>query len=116
MWARAVLAGDIGKLRLMTSAIGSHVFTPGRDAVDLMLTAGASYRVIPVLRLGAEYVVQDIEGLWEADEAEGGVRHFVGPTASLELAKRVFITAGPAFGLSKDSPRVLGRLGATYAF
>jgi hypothetical protein len=116
MWARASIAASVKGARFVVTALGSHVFANGRDPVDLLLTAGATYAVLPILRLGAEYSVQDLEGAFEHDEADGGVRHFLGPTASLELAKRVHLTAGPAFGLSKDSPRVLGRVAAAYTF
>lgn len=116
-WGRVTVAGDIGPVRLALMGLGSHIFSPGRDAIDLLVSAGASVRVVSILRLGAEYVVQDLEGVWEGEEeeAEGGVRHFLSPMASLELG-RVRLTAGPAFGLSPDSPRVLGRLQAGYAF
>jgi hypothetical protein len=118
-WGRASVGGDLGKARLVLTALGSHVFAPGtekRDGVDLLLTAGASYALGDIVRVGAEYVVQDLEGAWDPDEAEGGIRHFLSPMASLTLAKHVYINGGPAFGLSKESPRVLGRIAATYAF
>jgi hypothetical protein len=123
LWGRVAVAGDLGPARLVFTALGEHVFatpTPDepaqRDDIDLVLTAGASFELTQALHLGAEYVVQDLEGVWDPEEAEGGVRHFVGPVASLELARRVRITAGPAFGLSSGSPNVLGRLAAMYAF
>jgi hypothetical protein len=81
------------------------------------VSTGVSYSILDSLRMGAEYLVQDLEGAWEKDEADGGIRHFVGPNLALELADhRVKLAAGPAFGLSPGSPRVLGRLAATYAF
>lgn len=116
MWGRASIAASFRNARFVVTALGSHIFEKGRDPVDFLVTAGASYAVIPILRLGVEYTVQDLEGLWEAEEADGGVRHFLGPTASLELTKRVRITAGPSFGLSQGSPAVLGRMSASYAF
>jgi hypothetical protein len=116
VWGRVTAAGDLGPVRLAVSGLGAHVFAPGRDALDLLLTAGASYRVASFFRLGAEYVVQDLEGAWEEDEEEGGVRHFLSPTATLELYHRVRISAGPAFGLSPASPKVLGRLQAGFGF
>jgi len=116
-WARASVAGDIGRMRLIFNALGSKVLNPARDDIDVVLTAGASYAVMPkLLRVGVEYVVQDLEGAWEPDEADGGIRHFLGAVASLELARRVRLSAGPALGLSQGSPSVLGRLTATYAF
>lgn len=116
VWSRASVAASLRDARFVVTAVGSHIFEKGRDPVDFLITAGATYAVIPILRVGVEYTVQDLEGLWEPEEADGGVRHFLGPTASLELAKRVHLTAGPAFGLSKGSPGVLGRVAAAYAF
>ena len=124
VWGRASIAGNIGHLRLVLTGLGEHVFSgpgtgPGsalRDGVDLLVTAGASYRVTDLFQLGAEYVVQDLEGLWDPGELDGGARHFIGPTATLALARHVQIGAGPSFGLSPQSPRVLGRMSASYAF
>lgn len=115
VWGRVTVAGDIGPVRLTLMGLGSHIFAPDRDAFDLLVSAGASYRVIRVLSLGVEYVAQDIEDAWEEEEEDGGIRHFVSPMASLELG-RVRLTAGPAFGLSEGSPRVLGRLQAGFSF
>lgn len=116
-WGRVTLAGDVGPVRLVLMGLGSHIFAPDRDAIDLLVSTGATVKVVSFLRVGAEYVVQDLEGAWEGEEeeAEGGVRHFLSPMASLDLG-RVRLTAGPAFGLSPDSPRVLGRLQAGYSF
>ena len=96
------------------TALGEHVFESARDGIDILLTTGASFAVGPVVRRGAEYVVQDLEGAWEPDEADGGIRHLVGPTATLQIARRVQLAAGPAFGLSEGSPQVLGRLAAAW--
>ena len=92
------------------------MFADGRDAVDVMVQAGASYRIVSVLRAGVEYVGQDLEEAFNSG-AEGGARHFVGPTASLQLLSDCLTaSAGPAFGLSDRSPRVLGRMAVAYAF
>ncbi|MCC6554271.1 MAG: hypothetical protein IT372_14915 [Polyangiaceae bacterium] len=115
IWGRVGVAGDLGAARLSFTALGEHVLAEGRDGMDVLLTSGVSYRLGPA-RLGLEYVVQDLEGAWDPEEADGGIRHFIGPTAALELGRRVQIAAGPAFGLAQGSPDVLGRLAATYAF
>ena len=116
-WGRVAFAQDVGRARLGTMVHGEHIAAAGRDAVDLMLTAGASYAVTGPLRLGAEYVAQDIEGALDGDEAEGGVRHFLGPTAAVDLAShRLSLVGGPSFGLSKGSPPVVGRLAIAWAF
>jgi hypothetical protein len=116
-WARVTVAQDVGRARLALTAHGEHVFTAGRDAVDVMLMAGASVALFGPLRGGVEYVVQDLEGAIDDEEAEQGVRHFVGPNLSLELdRRRLHVTAGPAIGLSHDSPRLLARAAIAYSF
>lgn len=47
-------------------------FTAARDPIDLYAVAGASYRVLDSLRVGAEYVVQDIEGVWNPKKPKAG--------------------------------------------
>jgi hypothetical protein len=108
---------DVARLRLGTTLHAERVLAAGRDAVDVLVMAGASYRVFGPLRAGVEYVAQDLEGFFDPEEAEGGVRHFVGPTASLALAEeRLSIVVGPALGLTYATPQLVGRAGIAYAF
>jgi hypothetical protein len=60
-------------------------FASDRDEVDVMLTLGFSYDLSRMVRVGIEAVGQDLEGFWDDEEAEGGARLFVGPTASLAI-------------------------------
>ncbi len=116
-WGRATVAVDAGPARMMLSTVVSHIFAPGRDPVDLLVSTGVSFKLHPIFRLGAEYVIQDLEGLWEKEEEEdGGIRHFLGATASLDLGRRVRIVAGPSVGLTRESPRVMGKVMAYYMF
>jgi hypothetical protein len=115
-WVQAAFSGDIQRLRLATTIHGEHVFWNGRDPLDVMVSLGASYRVAGAFRLGAEYVGQDLEEL-AAPAAEAGARHFVGPTASMQLLQgRLTMVAGPAVGLSAYSPTFLGRIAVAYGF
>lgn len=115
-WARLTLTRDLGRVRLLGTFHGEHVFAGARDALDLMVVAGANVRVGGPLRLGAEYVGQDLEGALD-DEAEGGVRHFVGPTASVvTFDDRLSFVCGPAIGLSYASPKLLGRAALSWSF
>ncbi len=117
MFARVAATYDAGPVRLAGTLHGEHVFAEDRDAVDLLVMLGASYRLAGPVRLGLEYVGQDLEEIGTGDDAEGGARHFIGPTASLELLqRRLFIDFGPAVGLSYQSPRLVGRLALAYAF
>jgi hypothetical protein len=115
-WAQAAITADIQRLRLGLTAHGEHVFADGRDGVDVMLKAGINYRIVDWLRAGVEYVGQDLEESFK-DGAEGGARHFVGPTAAVQLLQdRLTIVAGPSLGLSSASPQFLGRLALAYGF
>jgi len=115
-WVQAAFSGDIDRLRLGTTVHAEHVFSPGRDAVDVMVQAGATYRVVGMLRAGVEYIGQDLEETF-ADAAEGGARHFIGPTASIQLLQdRLTMVAGPSIGLSQFSPSFVGRFGLSYGF
>jgi hypothetical protein len=76
----------------------------------------ASVKATDWLRSSTEYVVQDLEGAWDQEEPDGGIRHFVSANAALLLANRVQILLSPALGLSPNSPRFWGRLTAAYAF
>jgi hypothetical protein len=115
-WAQASFAADFQRVRVATTVHAEHVFSGGRDPMDVMVQAGASYRVAGDFRAGIEYVGQDIEESF-APGAEDGARHFIGPIASLQLFQRRFtVVAGPSVGLTAHSPDVLGRLGASYNF
>lgn len=115
-WGRFTLSQDVGRARFAGTLHGEHVFAHGRDGVDVMVVAGANYQVYGPMRLGVEYVGQDLEESL-GDAAEGGARHFVGPTASVvAMGDRLSIVGGPSVGLSYGSPRVLGRLGLAYSF
>jgi len=117
VWGRVTFAQDIGRLRIGTTLHGEHVLARGRDGIDVMMMAGASYRVLAPLRAVVEYVAQDLEGAFDDDEAEKGVRHFVGPTLETELLdRRLTIVGGPAFGLTPQSPSVVGRLALAYSY
>jgi len=107
---------DIHRLRLAAMTHTERSFAANRDRVDLYAAAGASYRVLDSLRVGAEYVGQDLEGAWESDEAEGGVRHFVGGTLAWAPTSQLLVAAGPAFGLDRSSPDVLGKAQLSYLF
>ena len=116
VWMQAAVSADFKSLRLGLTAHGEHVFASGRDGVDLMIKAGTSYRLSDWFRAGIEWVGQDLEATVNGD-AEGGARHFVGPTAALELLQnRLTVIAGPSVGLSDRSPKVLGRVAVAYGF
>jgi hypothetical protein len=115
-WMRFAIAQDLQRLRLGATVHGEHVFARGRDPVDVLVMAGASCAVVGPLRAGIEYVAQDLEESFSG-EAEGGMRHFVGPQVGLELLhKSLSITTGPALGLGPNSPAFSGRFALAYEY
>lgn len=115
-WVKGAASYDAGRMRLATNVHGERVFQSGRDGVDLVAMVGASYRTLDSLRVGAEWVGQDLEELAEAG-AEGGARHYAGPTLALELFDGAAqIVGGPAFGLTQSTPGLLGRLAVVASF
>ncbi len=55
-------------------------FTADRDNLDVITTVGIQRRLSGQLFGGIEAVGQDLEGLWDTEEAEGGARILVGPS------------------------------------
>jgi hypothetical protein len=107
---------DIGRVRLAATLHAEHVFGTGRDPIDLYSVVGASVRVIPVLRLGAEYVAEDLEEAGTDDDAERGTRHYLGPNMALALYhRRVLVTTGAAVQAAR-TPGVLARAAFTYVY
>jgi hypothetical protein len=55
----------------------------GRDAVDLITTAGAGRRLGSAITMSVEAVGQDLEGFWDPEEKDGGARLMVGPSIAI---------------------------------
>jgi len=116
-WARASFGHDAGAVRFAASLHAERLFTSGRDAVDVIATAGATIRLLDAVRAGIEYVGQDLEGTFDDKEAEGGPRHLIGPMISAALfGQRLSAAAGPALALGTGQTHVLGRAALTYQF
>jgi hypothetical protein len=108
---------DVGPLRLAGNVQAEKVFDPARDKLDVIITAGTSWALGQHVRIGAEYVGQDLEGLWQHDEAEGGARHMVGPDLAIDLdGGRYQLVVAGGFGLSPQTPRALFRLELAASF
>lgn len=55
-------------------------FDKNRDGLDIISSIGIHRQISGQFFGGIEAVGQDLEGFWEADEAEGGARLLVGPS------------------------------------
>jgi hypothetical protein len=115
-WVQGAISGDIGRLRMAGTLHMEHIFADGRDPLDVMVEAGATYELLWHFRAGVEYVGQDLEETFSPG-AEGGPRHLIGPIASLQLLEdRLTMVAGPSIGLTSRSPDFIGRVAASYSF
>lgn len=82
----------------------------GRDEADIITTMAVSYAVLRTLRLGLELGGEDLEGLFEDEEAEGGAKVLFGPTLSWALPLDFFVkinaSALRAFVENQRSPNL----------
>lgn len=104
-WAKTVAVANV-RLEHAFPKAGS---AEQRDALDIITTLGVMHDVRPSVRLGVESVAEDLEGFFEADEAEGGAKLMVGPSIGLgPRAARwtLQVTAGPVFRLTQSTAAV----------
>lgn len=100
---RLVTGLDLGKTRLLGNVLLEKPLAAGRDTVDVITTLGWMRSLNEALAVGVEAIGEDLEGFWEADEAEGGARLLVGPSLQLRRDKwRLTVGGGPVFHPSRS--------------
>jgi hypothetical protein len=105
-----------GRLQVTANVRGAHYFHGGRDPLDVQVTLGAAVRATPFLRVGLEYVGDELESDDEDLEARGG-RHYLGPTVGFDLADgRLQLTAGAGPIVTAAATSGLGRAAVAYRF
>jgi hypothetical protein len=102
-WSGTTLASN---LRVEHGLRRSGGAAGARDALDVSTSAGVSHVVTSGLRLGVEGVAEDLEGLVDPAEAEGGARLMLGP--SVRVGPRgsrwgVLVAGGPVVRLSRST-------------
>jgi hypothetical protein len=120
--ARVCLGWSHGGSLFSGNVLLERPFGSGRDAVDVLITVGWLQGVGRGLRLGVEAVGEDLEGFWEAEEAEGGAKLFVGPALHWAAPTgRLWLSAGGGpvvyathSDRSSPAPRPLGANGNGY--
>jgi hypothetical protein len=85
-----------------------HSFAPARarrDALDVITSVGLSRRVGPPLQVGIEAVGEDLEGIFDPNEAEGGAKLMLGPTLVIAPTSRwrLSVGGGPVMRLSHST-------------
>ena len=131
--ARVTLGRTFGRVDASVSGLFELPQSAHRDGVDVVVGAAASYRVSKGFAVGAEVQGEDLEGLWDPGETEGGARLVAGPTVwfrplpsfHLKLNAAAVVSAtqsAPAAGGPSAAPAqpagtgFLGRFVAGYDF
>lgn len=108
---------DLTRPRFRTTAnmVFEKPLADRRDAVDALTSVGVGLRLTDRFDAGIEMLAEDLEGLWEAEEAEGGARMMIGPSLHYRTAGRLEanLAGGPIFLLrdtrrGSDALRALG--------
>lgn len=102
--------------RLLGDLRFEKAFDPGRDEIDAILTLAAARTFGHGLSAGFEVLGEDLEALWTPNEAEGGARLLVGPSAHWRRSDHrlmATLAGGPVFRLNANdqtsaAPRDLG--------
>jgi hypothetical protein len=120
-----VVAGHEGTVtRLLSSLLFQKPLTSARDSVDMIASVGWAARVTPALALGVEAIAEDLEGFWDAQEAEGGSRILVGPSVHVAVPHKrwqLSVAGGPTFhpttsGRTSDALRDLPATTASHDY
>jgi len=98
--SRIIVGRRFESWQLFSNLLIEKAFAVNRDAYDLFVTAGVSHEISGAVQAGFEFVGQDLEGLWEHDEAEGGATIFAGPDVHFKLP-------GTGYGLTIGGGMIL---------
>ena len=108
--ARAVVGRTTASWSLQGNLLFQKPLAADRDAVDLITAVGWTRKFSRGLSLGIEAIGEDLEGFWEAEEAEGGARLLAGPSVHISPPGhrwQLTATGGPMFHPS-DTHRASG--------
>lgn len=106
IFSRITGSFDAASWQLIGNARFEKAFANNRDGIDLITSIGYHHRISGRLFAGVEAVGEDLEGFWEADEAEGGAKLLVGPSLNFNpVTSRLSFSlcGGPVFYATHSS-------------
>lgn len=82
------------------------VGNPERDELDVMVALAGSMRASRMLCIGVELAGEDLEGLFDAEEAEGGAKLLAGPSVRLGLPSDLYLQANlsAVYAMASNNP------------
>jgi hypothetical protein len=107
IFSRFIAGYNTQKWKLAGNMRFEKSFESQRDKIDLLSSVGVQHQFSKSLFVGFEAAGEDLEGLWDKEEAEGGAKLFIGPSLSLLPAKTnlVFsLSAGPVLYANQGQP------------
>lgn len=117
MSLHAQLMYKLDRFRVGGNLQAERRFTSTADGIDLIVRVGANYAVLDELRLGVEYIGQDLEDLIEEEEAEGGAAHLFALSITSELDdKRLHLGFAPGIVVASGATGLGGRAMVSYIF
>ncbi|MCE4564324.1 hypothetical protein INQ51_08365 [Maribellus sp. CM-23] len=91
--------------KLAGNLLFEKALSGNRDKVDVLTSLGVQYKITDHFFAGVEAIGEDLEGLWEEEEAEGGARMMFGPSLNLVPDRSRFsfsLSGGPAVYLTRS--------------
>ncbi len=113
-FSRITAAYDVTAWKVGANVRLEKAFAKNRDGIDLITSLGIHRHISGEFFGGLEAVGQDLEGFWEADEAEGGARLLVGPSINYAPSgsRFAFTLCGGPIIYATRSANLNGQLGA----
>lgn len=93
---RAALGRSFGRFDMLLGGVIELPTGANRDEADVMLSLAGSYSVTDWYRQGLEFCAEDVEGLWDPQESEGGAKFLLGPTAYFKVFENFEIKVNAA--------------------
>lgn len=105
MLSRITFSYEAPRWKTTGNLLFEKAFASNRDKIDLITSIGAQYCLSKGFYGGIEAVGEDLEGLWDKEEAEGGAKILIGPSLNLTPLKSKFsfsVSGGPVFYATKN--------------
>ncbi len=106
VFSRITASFDAASWKIAGNMRFEKAFDRSRDDIDLVTSLGFHHHITGSLFAGVEAVGEDLEGFWEADEAEGGAKLLIGPSLNLVPQGSRFtfsVCGGPIFYATRSN-------------
>lgn len=105
MLSRVTMAYDAKNWKIGGNLLFEKALAANRDNIDILSSIGFHYRLKGKFYGGLEAVGEDLEGLWDAEEAEGKAKVLIGPSLNMTTKNNRLsfsLSGGPVFYVSNS--------------